>query len=437
MAKKEKKRRASKIFKSVLAAPADARIEEGEGSWFKMFPCVTRDPKLTDKQYRLYSDLRHAAGRFNRVTHSVISLAQKLGMDRRNLQRHMAALEARGLIWREFTSGGKIGKGSESCTIVFSPLHAVYGERADYIWDFDPSSGRCIKPRDKKTYDDPAVAIAAPPAVAIAAPLRSESPHPCGSNRRTPAVAIAAHTKKSTKKEKKRFSQRVPPTAGGRFLPEQEGEDFGEVTSAEKAAPVSRAEKPVEAFDLDDVPKHTKAVKRNRRGAPTLFNSPSVVKKSKLVSPVPPRTWQDVFALFKTETRKRWSEAHLPVNLDPKSWKMLERQISNCYESRTILEMVRVLVWDWESLRKNVWPHYPDQHFPAIKNLCEYRDTLSAAIGKGHCGDAEHRVSKYYERYCVKGGQTQPTSKRPGFTVEESLAILNLREEARKKSNGG
>ena len=112
----------------------------------------------------------------------------------------------------------------------------------------------------------------------------------------------------------------------------------------------------------------------------------------------PPSNIDNYWKVFKDEVLLRWPEAQFSIELSAKDKGQLKKSIS-IYEAHQVLDMVRILVWDWETIRTSCFPFMPNRPRPTIENLWRHSGDLFPAINIGITDSREGRVSKYYERY--------------------------------------
>lgn len=115
-------------------------------------------------------------------------------------------------------------------------------------------------------------------------------------------------------------------------------------------------------------------------------------------NPLLPTNIKDYWIYFKSEVRKRWPEAKFPNDMTGKDRKQLRLSILD-YEPEDVVEMIKVLVWDWEAVRCNCFPFMKNRPIPTIENLWKYHHDLFSCIGIGMTDTRESRVSNYKRKY--------------------------------------
>lgn len=137
-----------------------------------------------------------------------------------------------------------------------------------------------------------------------------------------------------------------------------------------------------------DVPIDAHPIGRRMR-AGRLFN-----EQQPAVSPMPARSTTtaqpySVDSLLQTlnaEIVKRLGDRVAPllrVKLTPKE-RGLAKSVLSVYTGAQLLALVRLLVWDWEPVREELFPPCPQQQFPTMLDLGRWHNTLSTMIGRGY-----------------------------------------------------
>src|ERR1022692_376877 len=104
-----------------------------------------------------------------------------------------------------------------------------------------------------------------------------------------------------------------------------------------------------------------KAKKRNR-GMPMFEQKESTPKDMpKLDLVMEPETSMDVARLLADEIKKKWPNATIPTTISGKHTK-LTRDVMAEFDAETVKKMVRVLVWDFEEIKKNKAFFPPSSH---------------------------------------------------------------------------
>lgn len=166
-----------------------------------------------------------------------------------------------------------------------------------------------------------------------------------------------------------------------------------------------------------------KKSKKRVRGAPAFFQpeTSNLLHKEMVMAP---ESSTDVARLVKDEIKKRWPDATgLPETISGKHIKLIKNILEE-FPNESVKEMVRILVWDFDEIKKNkgFFPTSNHLNWPWIDQLYNYRHALAGAIGKG-ITDSTSRVSAYAQRY---HSDTSPTDK-PVSTEGESMRDIAKR----------
>ena len=425
-----KRKDPSKVFRRVLSLSPNKRLDHGKGSWVAVSAALLFDKQLGPAERDAYVRLRCLAGAHNRMSYGLSRLSDLLDCSRATLSRWLVKLEKRGLVYRHARPEGT------KLTLVFAPLKDVYGEEADAKLSFGFNEKSAAKAHRRSTCDEPisnmrrvkdeadldsdespsleTTCEKTEENVAIQDPgdrthLKSETPpisnlrHPhLKSETGPPYIVFRKASYRKAKREKD-----VEPTT--RRSDQDQVEGIGaSLTKASTAKGGSKAESGFREKDSDSAPSHPKPRRRDRSSGGLFAVASQRPAPARPARPIPPTSSASVFAAFKDEVQKRWPTASVPVNMTGKVAGRLNKEIVRVYEPTDVIEMIRVLVWDWESIRGAVWPYRPSQPHPCAENLADYASTLVGCIGKGHTGDAEHRVSKYRERYHAVATEDAP-----------------------------
>lgn len=172
-----------------------------------------------------------------------------------------------------------------------------------------------------------------------------------------------------------------------------------------------------------------KKAKKRIRGTPA-FDNP-LVGTVKPVESITPETNMDVARLLVDEITKKWPDAktRLPENLSGKHVK-LTRALTEEFNGEQIRSMIRVLVWDFEEIKKSkaFYPPCPSD-YPWIDQLYIYRFALASVTGTG-ITDATSRSSTYAQRYL--SGETPQAPKPVETPAGEAPAKESLKDIARR-----
>lgn len=139
---------------------------------------------------------------------------------------------------------------------------------------------------------------------------------------------------------------------------------------------------------------------RRVRGAP-LFDAPKPVADN---APNPnlvkdPETYMDVARFLADEVKKKWPEAVTPEAVSGKFIR-LNKNLLEEFSPENVREMIRILVWDFDEIKKNKAFFPPSNHlvWPWLDQLHNYRHALASSIKKG-VTDSTSRTSAYMQRY--------------------------------------
>lgn len=157
--------------------------------------------------------------------------------------------------------------------------------------------------------------------------------------------------------------------------------------------------------------------KRRTRGTP-MFDKPIEIKEDKNKLIKEPESNMDVARLLADEIIKKWPDATTPTNVSGKHTK-LSNDIINEFDGQTVLSMIRILVWDFEEIRKNKSFFPPSSHlnWPWIDQLYNYRHALASSVGTG-ITDSTSRTSAYAQRYLSAKPENIESSDK---TTQESM----------------
>lgn len=185
------------------------------------------------------------------------------------------------------------------------------------------------------------------------------------------------------------------------------------------------------------MPKKDRSVKRKKakkrvRGTPA-FDNP-LRGTVKPVESIEPETGMDIARHFADEVTKKWpdAKASLPMNLSGKHVK-LTRTLAEEFSGEQIKSMIRVLVWDFEEIKKSktFFPPCADLVRPWIDQLYNYRYALASATGTG-ITDPTSRISAYAQRYLIAETPPTPPAPKPVDTTGEAPAKESLKDIARR-----
>lgn len=121
-------------------------------------------------------------------------------------------------------------------------------------------------------------------------------------------------------------------------------------------------------------------------------------------SPPPPNSPEAILRLLWAETRAKYGEdaaSTMPLGLTAKDKKNLQRVVIDRYEPRVVLDMIRLLVWDWEVIRVTCFPPREEVNYPLPEHLVLYRESLGGNTTTGYArvenlrGEARTYASRY------------------------------------------
>jgi hypothetical protein len=138
--------------------------------------------------------------------------------------------------------------------------------------------------------------------------------------------------------------------------------------------------------------------KKRIRGTP-MFDPPKPVAEIDTNLVKEPESIMDVARLLADEIKKKWPDAQTPSSLAGKHAK-LSQTIVEEFGGEVIRSMIRVLVWDFEEIKKNKAFFPPSNHlnWPWIDQLYNYRHALASVTTTG-ITDSTSRISAYAQKY--------------------------------------
>ena len=162
----------------------------------------------------------------------------------------------------------------------------------------------------------------------------------------------------------------------------------------------------------------SKKATRGKRASTLLeFEDKSLVTKTtpavpsdnyEQAKPPPPKTPDDLLELLRSEVVEKYGAGEakkIPYELTGEETGKLRNIILTKYDPDVVIDMIRVLVWDWEVVR-NTWPPRPEDKLPKVSAIWVYHETLSSATGVGFPRTGSQRGGRntYAARYLNKGG---------------------------------
>ena len=388
--------------------------DNGGGAFVRMSPSLLLDRRLRSVDVHLYQVLKMKAMGGNRVEVTKKWVSDVTGLSWSSIKRSLGRLRDADLIWRD------------RLVVIFNDLRNVYGDSVDLVpkptdegFDWVPKRGR--KGGSKAAQGGSPVSqgvgqsratqkkegLTAEPGVAQdRASSGSGRTHPevtkkrrkgfisfreepiCekGSERATRARS------KNTKKEK----EKSPPsgeTGSLRSPDKNRGNSNQQKTKAEREIAGSLRENgKTRAHTKESQPKH-----KVSGSLLSLTDSTAARSSSTNTGSVGlPKNAPGTFKRFREEVLKRWPEAKLPAMASPKDLKRVKADVL-VNEPDNVVEMIKILVWDWETVRKSCWPRQPNRPIPAFENLWRYAADLCSAIGTGMT-TWDSRTSTYASR---------------------------------------
>jgi hypothetical protein len=119
----------------------------------------------------------------------------------------------------------------------------------------------------------------------------------------------------------------------------------------------------------------------------------------------PTKTPEDVLALLRGEIELKYGSkavAGVPMGMKRDLRSMVRGAIINTYQDpKVIMSLIRILVWDWEVVRAECWPHRPRQAVPCLRSLVQYHERLAPQISTGftYSGAMRGKNDTYASRY--------------------------------------
>jgi hypothetical protein len=121
----------------------------------------------------------------------------------------------------------------------------------------------------------------------------------------------------------------------------------------------------------------------------------------------PPETPSDVLRLLRDEILEKYGEKNasgVPSALSGKQAGQIKSVLLRKYSPRTVLSMIRLLVWDWEVARQECFPKRFEMRIPDVDSLVQYATTLASNIGNGFMYGMHQRgtINTYRRLYVRK-----------------------------------
>jgi hypothetical protein len=122
---------------------------------------------------------------------------------------------------------------------------------------------------------------------------------------------------------------------------------------------------------------------------------------------IPAWTSADVLRLLSDEAEEKFGpkgSRGLPPRLTSKLSGQIDKAILQIYEPDVVRDMIRLLVWDWETARGVCFPYRPDQKYPDPLSLVQYVKELAPRIETGFSRDTAKRggVNSYKDLFLDK-----------------------------------
>lgn len=145
----------------------------------------------------------------------------------------------------------------------------------------------------------------------------------------------------------------------------------------------------------------TSRAKKPKVPYPEAQGSSTFVPKGRIeseVTPPPVETARGLLSLLRGEVESKWGQKATrllptdPLELPRDLQEKLKSAILNKYSSDVILDLVRLLVWDWEVARGVCFPFRPTTPYPDPLALVQYHKELATRVNTGFDHSAnEHR----------------------------------------------
>ena len=132
----------------------------------------------------------------------------------------------------------------------------------------------------------------------------------------------------------------------------------------------------------------------------------SEASKTIEASPPPPEQPEDVLALLRSEVEAKYGPkacSGMPLTLRKQDRGKVRNVILNTFSTKVVISMVRVLVWDWEVARSELFPPKTQVKIPTIEALVQYQEALAANVASGfeYKGTRRGARKTYAARYLV------------------------------------
>lgn len=387
--------------------------DNGNGAFVRTSPSLLLDKRLRPVDIYLYQVLKMKALGGNRVEATKTWMKDATGLSGSSISRCLAALRDSDLIWRT------------DQMVIFNDLRNVYGDVVDMVPVVSDQGVEWVKKRKRGgvTTDTGGVTTDTPVeeggvttdtggchhrhgGVSPQTPRTKPKPRKSGlisfsedeGYDSGPDRATRAHLKNIKKKRRRKES--LPTVESDSLRSPHQKTPKSETPRKAKAA--QEIANPVRG-NQGKSRAHTIETQGQMVVAPAMMNlaekveSVSARSSSEHTDLVAlPKTAAEVFYSFCSEVKSRWPDARFASMAAPKDLKRVKTDVM-CHEPDNVVEMIKILVWDWEVVRKSCWPKQPNRPVPAFENLWRYAADLSSAIGKGFT-DWDSRSSSYANR---------------------------------------
>lgn len=248
--------------------------------------------------------------------------------------------------------------------------------------------------------------------------------------------------------------QKCPHTEGTKMSP-KEDVDIEEDVEKSGVAAITASDVSIPNGDEDvttgntDSKKKRQSLKEKQTGIPFRARSVRPIPVAEHAKTVnwPPRNGEQVYQCWAEEMRRKnptFSTAQRGGRKNGKHGNDLLARFpvgSNGTTDTTLLEVLRVAIWDWDAIRSNFAWYTKGKAVPTLQEILYLADQLAAAVNTGFTAPPLHRTSAYYERWIKKDKHADapldPIGQRAATEGKTRAEILREIQEARLQRGKG
>jgi len=105
-----------------------------------------------------------------------------------------------------------------------------------------------------------------------------------------------------------------------------------------------------------------------------------------------------VWGTFNDALREKWKGTRTPSHPSSREAGQIKNTLLQDYDLPTVLQMCRLVVWDWEAIKSEWRSAYKTPTKPTINNLVSMRRDLAQNLDSGVTSQ-QKRVSRYREKF--------------------------------------